>query len=429
MPEALTYVLDIDGNPLMPTRRCGKVRRLLKAKKAKVVKRTPFTIQLLYEPDTHVVQQITLGVDAGSKHIGLSACTDAKELYAEDAKLRTDVSKKLTARREARRTRRNRKTRYRKPRFNHRVHSKHKGWLAPSVEQKITCHLNVIRKVTKILPVSKIVIETASFDTQKLKAQLAGQKLPEGKDYQNGEMKDWFNVKDYVLYRDRYTCQCCKGESKDKELQVHHIHQRKDGGSNRPENLVTLCKHCHQEYHKGNIKLPDKILKPASFADAAFMGVMRKTLLERAQTEFAPIPVEETFGYLTKAERLGHGLPKEHYVDARCIAGHPEARPVQTVFFSRKVRCHNRQIHKFNPSKGGIRKLNQSAKVIMGFQLFDKIRYQKTECFIFGKRASGRFDIRMLDGAKISASVSWKKLKRLESSNGWLIDKRQNNIE
>ncbi len=113
------------------------------------------------------------------------------------------------------------------------MHSKHKGWLAPSVEQKITCHLNVIRKVTKILPVSKIVIETASFDTQKLKAQLAGQKLPEGKDYQNGEMKDWLNVRDYVLSRDGYTCQCCKGKSKDNKLQVHHIHQRKDGGSNR----------------------------------------------------------------------------------------------------------------------------------------------------------------------------------------------------
>ena len=184
MPEALTYVLDIDGNPLMPTRRCGKVRRLLKAKKAKVVKRTPFAIQLLYEPGTHVVQPVALGVDAGSKHIGLSACTNTKELYAEDAQLRTDGSKKLTARREARRTRRNRKTRYRKPRFNNRVYSKHKGWLVPSMEQKIECHLNAIRKVTKILPVSKLVMETASFDTQKLKAQLAGDKLPEGKDYQ-----------------------------------------------------------------------------------------------------------------------------------------------------------------------------------------------------------------------------------------------------
>ncbi|MBF0580603.1 RRXRR domain-containing protein, partial [Erysipelotrichaceae bacterium RD49] len=377
------------------------------------------------EPGTHVVQPVTLGVDAGSKHIGLSACTNTKELYAEDAQLRTDVSKKLTARREARRTRRNRKTRYRKPRFNNRVHSKHKGWLVPSVEQKITCHLNVIRKVAKILPVSKIVIETASFDTQKLKAQLAKGKLPEGKDYQNGEMKDWFNVRDYVLFRDRYICQCCKGKSKDKELQVHPIHQRKDGGSNRPENLVTLCKHCHQEYHKGNIELPSRILKPASFADANFMGVRRKTLLKRAQAEFDSIPVEETFGYLTKTECIKRGLDKEYYIDARCISGHPEARAVQTVFFSRKVRCHNRQIHKFNPSKGGTRKLNQSAKVVKGFRLFDKIRYQKMECFIFGKRTSGSFNIRMFDGTTVSASVSWKKLRRLESSNGWLIDKQK----
>ena len=175
---------------------------------------------------------------------------------------------------------------------------------------------------------------------------------------------------------------------------------------------------------KGRSNFQIRFLSRLHFPMRLLWGGMRKTLLERAQTEFAPIPVEETFGYLTKAERLGHGLPKEHYVDARCIAGHPEARPAQIVFFSRKARCHNRQIHKFNPSKGGIRKLNQSAKVIMGFQLFDKIRYEKTECFIFAKRTSGRFDIRTLDGTVVSASVSWKKLKRLESSNGWLVDKQ-----
>lgn len=160
----MVYVLNINGQPLMPTNRHGKVRHLLKDGKAKVVKRCPFTIQLLYESTNHT-QDITLGVDAGSKTIGLSATTTDKELYAAKIELRNDVSKLLTARRQNRRSRRHRKTRYRKARFNNRVHSKNKGWLAPSVEHKINTHLKAISDVHKILPVTKIIVETAQFDT------------------------------------------------------------------------------------------------------------------------------------------------------------------------------------------------------------------------------------------------------------------------
>ena len=115
----LVYVLNRDGQPLMPTGRCGKVRRLLRDKKAKAVKRCPFTIQLLYEAETNT-QPITLGVDAGSKHIGVSAATEDKVLYEADVELRDDIVKLLSARREQRSARRNRKTRYRKPRFKNR---------------------------------------------------------------------------------------------------------------------------------------------------------------------------------------------------------------------------------------------------------------------------------------------------------------------
>lgn len=159
----MAYVISKDGQPLMPTERHGKVRRLLKAGKAKVIKRCPFTIQLLYDT-TDYVQDVTLGVDAGSKHIGLSATTKDKVLYESDVTLRNDIVDLLSTRRELRRTRRNRKTRYRKARFDNRVKSKHKGWLAPSIEQKIGTHLTVIAKVHKMLPVSKIIIEIASFD-------------------------------------------------------------------------------------------------------------------------------------------------------------------------------------------------------------------------------------------------------------------------
>ncbi len=145
----LVYVLNKDGQPLMPTGRCGKVRRLLRDKRAKAVKRCPFTIQLLYEAETNT-QPITLGVDAGSKHIGVSAATEDKVLYEADVELRDDIVKLLSTRRENRCARRNRKTRYRKPRFDNRT--KHEGWLAPSVKQKIDCHLQVITIIRRGSP-------------------------------------------------------------------------------------------------------------------------------------------------------------------------------------------------------------------------------------------------------------------------------------
>ena len=110
----------------MPTMRYGKVRRLLKSKQAKVVKRCPFTIQLMYESTTHT-QVVSLGIDAGSKTIGVSATTEATVLYEAEVTLRNDIVELLSTRRQNRRTRRNRKTRYRQARFDNRTHSKHQG--------------------------------------------------------------------------------------------------------------------------------------------------------------------------------------------------------------------------------------------------------------------------------------------------------------
>ena len=176
----------------MPTERFGKVRRLLKNGLAHVVCRIPFTIRLDYET-THFVQPISLGVDAGSKHIGISATTSEKELYAADVELRNDIVEKLSTRREQRRTRRNRLC-YRKARFTNRLSSKRKGWLAPSVENKIQTHLTVVEKIHKFLPITKIVVETASFDIQKIKNPSIS-----SEEYQRGEQLDFFNVREYVL--------------------------------------------------------------------------------------------------------------------------------------------------------------------------------------------------------------------------------------
>ena len=407
----LVYVLNKNSKPLMPCN-AVKARLLLKQQKAKVVKREPFTIQLLYGSSGYK-QKITIGVDAGSKHIGISASTKRKELYSADVELRTDIVDLLSTRRELRRSRRNHKTRYRKARFDNR--EKSEGWLAPSVLNKINTHISVINKVCQILPMFMIIVETASFDIQKIKN-------PDitGIEYQQGEQLGFWNVREYVLFRDGHVCQYCHGKSKDKVLNVHHIESRKTGGD-APNNLITLCETCHKACHEGKIKL--KLRRGQSFKDAAFMGIMRWALLDKLR-EIYP-NVRNTYGYITKNSRICLGLPKEHYVDAYCIAGNVEAERLPYYWYQKQVRKHNRQIHKTNFIKGSIRKRNQSPYVVCGFRLFDKVICKGETGFIFGRRASGSFDIRKLNGEKLSAGISYKKLKLVQKRKTFLTERRK----
>ena len=418
----MVYVISKDGQPLMPTKRHGFVRRLLRSGEAEVVQRCPFTVRLLYESGTET-QPIILGVDAGSKHVGLSACTEKEELYAEEMRPRSNVVKNLSDRREFRSSRRNRKTRYRKPRFNNRVHSKHKGWLAPSVEVKIGEHITAIRQILKILPVSKVVIETAEFDLQRLKAIEEGKPLPVGTDYQMGEMYDCYNVRQYVLHRDGYTCQCCGKQHKDDvRFHVHHKETRKTGG-NAPDNLITLCDKCHKALHEGKITLPETVKKRKPTRDATFMGIMRKTLIERLRDTLT-IPVWETKGYITKCIREKNGISKTHTNDARCITGCPTAKPLEETILKIPVRCHNRQIHKARILKGGIRKRSQVEYRLFGFRLWDKVRYNGTECFIKARRSSGYFTLAKLDGTVVTDSEPYKKLKLLGTAKHCLTERQ-----
>lgn len=414
----MVYVLSQHGQPLMPTENHAKVRALLKHGKAKVIQRCPFTIQLLYESTTHT-QKINLGIDAGSKTIGVSATTDSKVLYESEVVLRNDIVELLSGRRALRNSRRSRKTRYRKPRFDNR--KKPDGWLAPSIRQKIETHVTVVGNVMKILPVTKIIVETASFDIQKIKNPEI-----EGVGYQHGEQLDFWNVREYVLFRDGHTCQCCKGKSKDNILNVHHIESRKTGG-NAPNNLITLCETCHKAYHKGIITLPKEIHRGMRFRDAAFMGIMRWAFYDRLKELYNPLGAEviNTYGYITKNTRIEHGLPKEHYVDARCISDNPAAKPLDHYYFQKKVRCHNRQIHKNTILKGGIRKRNQASYEVKGFRLYDQVLWKGQKCFIFGRRSTGRMDLRLLDGTHINASVGHKNLKLLSMRKNYLIEQRK----
>ena len=402
------YVLNKHGEPLMP---CSerKARILLRDKKAVVKARTPFTIQMLYWCGKET-QPITLGVDTGSKTIGVSASTDKKELYASEVIIRNDIVDLLSSRRAFRRARRNRKTRYRKPRFLNRSKADN---IAPSIRCKINSHLKIIRDIHKILPITQIIAEVASFDIQKIKNPDIS-----NSEYQQGEQLGFWNTREYVLFRDNHKCQYCKGKSGDKILNVHHIETRKTGG-NAPNNLVTLCETCHNNYHKGVIS-DLKIKRGVSFRDVAFMGIMRKAFYNELKNSYDNVSL--TYGYLTKNKRISHNLKKTHAIDAYCIANNLNAEQSNIVYMQKFVRTKNRQLHKANPKKG-VRRKSQAPKYVFGYQIFDKVLFGKTECFIYGRRTSGYFDLRLLDGTKVHAITSYKKLKLLETRQSILTER------
>lgn len=403
----LVYVLNKHGKPLMPCKP-RKARKLLEANKAKVVKRTPFTIQLLYGSSGYK-QKINLGVDAGSKAIGLSATTETKELYKATVELRQDISKLLESRRSLRRSRRTRKLRHRPARFNNRGKE---GKIAPSIQHKIDSHITVIDEICSILPVTNIIVETGEFDPHKLKNPDIS-----GKEYQEGDSKGFYNVKQAVLSRDNYTCQSC--DKKSGKLEVHHIVFKSKGGSNRMDNLVVLCEDCHKKIHSGEIKYTRRV---KSFKHATHMNIMRKKLVETLKTKYDN--VTETFGYITKYYREKLGITKSHSNDAYVIGQNFDAEALDTEYLFRKVRRHNRQIHKTKPAKGGKRKRNQSAYIVNGFRRYDKVKYKDQTCFITGKRSSGSFQLKLFDGTVVSQGVSSKKLKLIEPIQGWLRDWR-----
>lgn len=394
----MVYVQDIDGKPMMPTTRHGKVRRPLKDNKAVVVNTCPFTIKLTYKTSDYK-QEIVLGVDAGTKHVGLSATTKSKELYSGEVILRNDVVELLSTRRESRIARRNR-LRYRKPRFENRVKSKRLGWVAPSVRHKVDAHIRVIDNICSTLPISRIIVEIAQFDTQKIKNPDIS-----GNEYQEGDQLGFWNVREYVLARDGHKCQHCKGKSKDPILNVHHIESRKTGGDS-PSNLITLCETCHKEYHKGNIDL--KVKRGKSLRDAAVMGIMKWKLYEELKSRYPNVSM--TFGYITKYNRIKYGIEKSHTSDAFVISRNFNAKRIERQYLKRLIRRHNRQIHKMKILKGGKKKNNQAPFEVFGFRLFDKVLYNNEICFIYGRRKSGCFDIRDFDG-KNSKNVTYKKLK------------------
>jgi hypothetical protein len=343
------FVLNKNGKPIMPTSNNGKVRLLLKEKKARVVRKSPFTIQLLYDVKNYT-QCVKLGLDPGGEHVGISASTKDEELFCAQSDIRCDIREEMDTRRMCRRSRRNRKTRYRKPRFDNRKRAE--CWLTPTFRSKVNDHMRLIKIVCDILPISEIVLEMTNFDIQKMKDPNIN-----GEEYQQGDKYGFENTKAYVRARDGHTCQFCG--KKDTKLEVHHIIKRSDGGTDVVTNLVTLCSDCHKKYHRGEIEEKKflKKIKPSlckTYKGATAMNVVKTFLFREIQKNF-DVVATKTYGYITKMKRLENGIEKSHINDAFCIADNLKAERCDQPTIIKLLRRHDRSLHKLVPMKGGIR--------------------------------------------------------------------------
>jgi 5-methylcytosine-specific restriction endonuclease McrA len=399
------YVLNKEGQPLMPTRPVI-ARLLLKEGKAKCIRRTPFTIKLLVDT-TEYKQEVVAGMDTGSKTIGCAAIANGKVVYQSEVQIRQDVSKKMEQRKMYRRNRRGRKTRYRKARWQNRASMRKEGRLAPSIKSKVNSHLREKKFVESILPVSNWKVETASFDIHKISN-------PDVKrwDYQKGNQKGFYNVKAYVLHRDGYQCQKCK--TKKGKLHVHHVVFRSNGGTDSPENLIVLCSDCHDKLHKGEFEIKGIRSKTKH---ATEVGIV-KSQLEKQFGDF-----EETFGYQTKFNREQIlKLPKTHYNDAVAICCE-EGEIIDissTVYFKKHVSKGD-----YQQTKGSRSEKRIPTGKLFGLRKFDYIQHPLGFGFVKGKRSTGFFAISDLEGKVINPSVNVKKnCTRLTARTTTLIERR-----
>ena len=403
----MVYVLNKDGQPLMPTDRHGKVKHLLKSSKAKVIKKCPFTIKLLYESTNHT-QNLTLGVDTGSGTIGAAVSKNNGDIiYMSEIIVRNDIADKMKQRTKYRRSRRTRKTRYRKPRWLNRKNSIKSDRFNPTMISKFHSHVKEIEYIKSILPITTMVFETGQFDMHLMKNPSLANPEVRHWGYQKGTNYGFENTKAMVLNRDNYTCQCCKGKHKDSKLEVHHIIFRSQGGSDEQSNLITLCHTCHKNLHSGKVNLKLKGKMKGNLKYATQMNSIRKQLLK-----LYPDAIE-TFGYVTKANRLVLGIEKEHYYDACTIATQGNAFTVKSNLYKKKCVSDG----DFQKTKGIRSEQPIITDKICGFRKFDKVKYFGREYFIKGRMSTGYAILMDIEGKKIDFSAMPKGLKTPKLSN------------
>lgn len=407
----MVYVVNYNNQPLMP---CSNViaRLLLKQNKAKVLRREPFTIKLLYKPAKEYVQKCILGVDTGSSKIGTAVVDENNNvLYLSEVTVRNDIKRKMDRRRRYRRTRRNRKTRYRKPRWNNRKNSMKEGRIPLTLVSKIFSHVREIEFIKKLLPITKIVIEVGKFDIQ-LMQDPSLKYRPWG--YQRGVQYGYSNVREYVLTRDKHICQYCKGKTKDTHLEVHHIIPRGKGGTDVPNNLITLCHTCHHKLHMGEIKLKKVKKTRNTLRHATHMNIIASQLQKFYRGAIS------TYGYITKVNRQKLNLPKEHHYDAVAIAS-----AGKEVIFKQKNILYKRCVAKgdYQQTKGIRSEKRIPTGKLFGFKKFDKVIYDNVKCFIKGRRSTGYFEVMNINNTKLKFKHTPKfvKTKRIGARKSWIM--------
>ncbi len=413
------FVLNMRGEPLMPcTQR--KARLLLKESKAVIYKYNPFTIQLTYATG-ETKQDCHIGIDTGSKYIGVAITSEDKILFKGEIELRQDVKSNLDKRHMYRRDRRKRKTRYRQPRFLNRKRTD--KWLPPSLQNRINHTDHWIDAFSCLVPSPELHIEVGKFDTAKMIN-------PEinGVDYQHGQTYGFFDERYFVFARDNYTCQCC-GKSKDKILQTHHIIYRSNGGTNRVDNLITVCTECHtpENHKKGGVfyKWQEQRKKVKQYKEPPFMNTLRKQI-------FAKYPnAVITYGSETTPKRKEMGLDKTHYNDAIVISGiYKINENSEEWLLIKQFRKKKRSLHEATARKG--RKIpnrnqvrnSKNTPCYQGFFLNDKVSVLGKSGYITGFTSNGAY---IKDNAsnyitlpnKTYKQVSISKLRLKHHNNNW----------
>ncbi len=352
----ICFVISKDGNPLMPSSNPKKIRKLLKTKQAKIYKRNPFTIQLLYSVDSNN-QSVEIGMDTGYLHIGVSVKSEKHEYWSGDYKLLPDEKIHHQDQLIYRRSRRSR-LRYRRAKFktrkdSDRLTNKKEGWLAPSLKNKADRHVDLIKTFCEICPVSKVTLEMGQFDTNALQCYEAGMPLPEGKDYQKGMRYGYDTLRDAVLQRDNYTCQLCgRGIKNNVILCIHHIGFYNRDRSNRATNLITLCTHCHtgKNHQKGG-KLWNWKPRAKPINSAAFMNTVRYYIYNRLKTDCPDLELHMTYGTVTKRKRIDRCILKTHANDAYCIGTFIPLHRSQTRYFEKRRRNDRKLVIRFTDAK------------------------------------------------------------------------------
>ena len=416
---------DFEGTPLMPTSP-ARARQLLRSGDAVLVDRALFLIRLT-RPSASCRQETAMGVDLGSHHVGVSVTTDRRELYSSEVLLRDDISRRLLKRREMRRGRRFRKTRYRAARFDNRTAAKKDGWIAPSVRHKVDSIVGICKRISKTLPIDTVVCEGGKFDAQAvMKPEI------KGKEYQQGPQLGFDNVKAYVRWRDGYSCQNCGARGSDVRLEVHHIRHRMDCGSDRPDNLVTLCHECHRKHHEE--AMPLKVKAPSAMRDMSAMNIIRRRIIDSLRKRFPA--VRETWGYVTARNRRVGNISKGHTEDAFVISGNIHAERVGYVHMWRQLPRHSRRLHEEVPHKGGHRKSKVAAKWIAAkktgtvFRRFDRVKVNGREGFIAGSTNGKLYikDICWKPTAGVKTAISPNKVGLVaRQRGGYIIDINKDN--